>query len=70
MKNCELKLAAPLLISIYAAAGLLGLSHFTIRSWCHCKNIATHKLKPHLMIPRSEINRILRESLQPRDSAE
>lgn len=52
----------PLVVSVYEAARLLGLSEFTIRAWRRSKTIAYHKLGTRLMIPRAEIDRILIES--------
>jgi excisionase family DNA binding protein len=66
MKPCVQEPASPLLVSLSEAARLLGLSPFTVRDWCLSKKIASHKVFGRRMISRTEINRILSESLRPR----
>ncbi len=52
--------------SVSHAGEMLGLSPWTIRQWCYSGKIASHKLGTRLMVPHSEIERVLSESLRPR----
>ena len=52
--------------SVNNAGEQLGLSHWTIREWCYRGKLASHKIGTRLMVPQSEIDRIITESLRPR----
>lgn len=54
------------LLGVVEAAEELGLSHWTLRSWAYSGRLASHKLGTRLMIPRTEIDRIVAESERPR----
>jgi excisionase family DNA binding protein len=56
----------PINVSVYDAAYLMGISHFTVRAWCRSGKMAYRKLGTRLMIPQTEIERILSESLRDR----
>lgn len=48
------------------ASEQLGLSSWTLRRWAYDGKIASAKLGTRLMIPQSEIDRIVEESMRPR----
>lgn len=50
--------------SVEVAAGFLGLSHWTLRSWIKAGKIKSCKLGSQRMIPMSEVNRLISESMQ------
>lgn len=54
------------LLGVVEAADELGLSHWTLRAWAYSGRISSNKLGSRLMIPRSEIDRIIAESERPR----
>ena len=54
------------LLGVVEAADELGLSHWTLRAWAYSGRIASNKLGTRLMIPRTEIDRIVAESERPR----
>jgi excisionase family DNA binding protein len=53
------------LVSVAAAADRLGLSIWTLRAWCYAGKFASCKLGGRLLIPESEIERAITESLRP-----
>lgn len=59
-------LSAPKLISVQGAAAALGISVWTVRAWCYCGRISSHKLGKRLMVAQDELNRILAETERPR----
>jgi predicted site-specific integrase-resolvase len=60
---------SPQYLSPKMAAGLTGLSVWTWRSWCYSGRIASVKTgaekQARLLIPLSEIERVLNEGLRP-----
>ncbi len=58
--------ASPLLLSVYKAGEMLGLSPWTIRQWCYTGKIASYKIGTRLMVSQDSINEVLSESLRPR----
>ncbi len=58
--------ASPLLLSVYKAGEMLGLSHWTIRQWCYTGRIASYKIGTRLMVSQDSIDQLLSESLRPR----
>lgn len=54
------------LISIDKAADILGLSPWTIRAWITQGKITSAKLGARRLIPQSELDRLISESLVPR----
>lgn len=55
-----------LLLSVDEAASALGLSPWTIRAWISKGRIASAKLGTRRLIPQSELDRLIQESLVPR----
>jgi excisionase family DNA binding protein len=53
------------LVSVAAAADRLGLSVWTLRNWAYAGKLASCKLGGRLLIPESEIERAITESLRP-----
>jgi len=56
-------------VSVKDAASLLGVSHFMVRAWCRSGKMTHRKIGTRLLIPREEVERILRESLRPRNQS-
>lgn len=54
------------LLNVNAAAEQLGLSHWTLRAWAYAGKIASNKLGTRLMIPQSEVDRLISETERPR----
>jgi len=54
------------LLTVKEAAGVLGLSVWTLRGWAYAGKISSHKLGKRLMVSREELNRILAETERPR----
>lgn len=52
--------------NLTSASDQTGLSPWTIRRWAYTGKIASHKLGTRLMIPQSEIDRLITESERPR----
>jgi excisionase family DNA binding protein len=52
--------------SIEYAADILGLSPWTIRAWITQGKITSAKLGARRLIPQSELDRLIQESLVPR----
>ena len=59
-------LNTPRLMNLTSAAEQLGLSPWTIRAWAYSGKIASHKLGTRLMIPTSEIDRVIAKTERPR----
>jgi excisionase family DNA binding protein len=53
------------LLSIKDAAAILAVSHWTLRVWITQGKIASAKLGTRRLIPESEINKLLVESITP-----
>lgn len=53
------------LVPVAAVADRLGCSIWTIRGWAYAGKIASCKLGSRLMIPESEIDRLIAETLRP-----
>lgn len=57
-------------LSVQEAAVLTGLSPWTFRAWAYSGRVSSVKLgsgqRARLLIPRTEIDRILSEGLRPR----
>jgi excisionase family DNA binding protein len=53
------------LLSIDAAAKLLGLRAVTVRQWASARRIARVKLGRRVLIPSSEVERLIEQSLIP-----
>ena len=53
------------LVSIKDAAAILAVSHWTLRVWITQGKVASAKLGTRRLIPESEINKILAESITP-----
>lgn len=53
------------LVSIKEAAAILGVSHWTLRAWITQGKVASAKLGTRRLIPESEINKLLTESITP-----
>jgi len=53
------------LLPLQAVADRLGLSIWTIRNWCYAGKIASCKLGWRLMVPESECDRLIRETMRP-----
>jgi excisionase family DNA binding protein len=51
------------LIGVDKAAGILGLSPWTLRSWITKGKITSAKLGARRLIPQSELERLISESL-------
>ena len=54
--------------SVEVAAELLSLSPWTIRKWIAEKKISSCKLGSRRVIPKSEVTRLITESLAERES--
>jgi excisionase family DNA binding protein len=48
--------------NVNAAASRLGLSHWTVRSWCRSGRLEHYKLGSKIFIAASEINRVIDQS--------
>ena len=57
---------SPKLVGIRDASHYLGLSPWTIRSWCYSGKIASHKVGSRLMVSMEELERVIHESERPR----
>jgi len=57
--------SAERLVSVAEAAGRLGLSIWTLRNWAYAGKVASCKLGSRLLIPESEIERLISESMRP-----
>jgi excisionase family DNA binding protein len=53
------------LFSIHETADLLSLSRWTIRRWAQERRIVSHKLGSRILIPESEIVRLMTASRRP-----
>lgn len=51
--------------SVKDFARVLGVSVWTARAWAYSGRVASHKLGSRLMIPATEVDRILAETLRP-----
>jgi excisionase family DNA binding protein len=54
------------LVSVEKAADILGLSPWTVRAWVSKGKIGSAKLGSRRLIPQSELDRLISESLVPR----
>jgi len=54
-----------LLLSIDQAAARLGLRPVTVRQWASARRIARVKLGRRVLIPVSEVERVIEENLMP-----
>jgi excisionase family DNA binding protein len=54
-----------LLISVEEAARRLGLKQVTIRLWVACRKMTSVKLGRRVLIPESEIDRLIKQGLRP-----
>lgn len=54
------------LYGVEAAAAMLGLSVWTLRSWAYSGKIASHKIGNRLLISAEELAKIVQESERPR----
>jgi excisionase family DNA binding protein len=54
------------LYGVDAAAAMLGLSVWTLRSWAYSGKIASHKIGNRLLISAEELAKIVQESERPR----
>ncbi len=52
--------------NLTSASDQTGLSPWTLRRWAYAGRISSHKLGTRLMIPQSEIDRLITESERPR----
>lgn len=55
--------------SLTAASEQTGLSPWTWRRWAYDGKVTSHKVGTRLLIPQSEIDRVIRESCRPRLTA-
>jgi hypothetical protein len=55
----------PALISVSAFAGRMGISLSTARRLCYTRTVATVKLNRSLLIPVTEVDRLIQAHLQP-----
>ena len=62
----ELLQPVKLLHPVREAAGLLGISVWTLRKWAYQGNVTSIKIGAKLQIPESEIERLICEGLRPR----
>jgi excisionase family DNA binding protein len=53
------------LISMADASERLSLSIWTLRGWAYAGKVASCKLGSRLLIPESEVDRLINESLRP-----
>lgn len=51
------------LVRLTEASGQLNVSYWALRDWCHAGKVRYHRIGRLLMVPQSEISRILRESV-------
>jgi hypothetical protein len=66
MSNSTLTHASPRLLPVKGFAAQSGFSLWTIRQWAYSGRIASVKLgKGRLMIPASELDRLISENLRP-----
>lgn len=65
MKMREGKPVEPEFFSVNEAEVLSGLSRWTWRRWAYHGKISSVKVGPRLLIPKTEIDRIMAEGLRP-----
>lgn len=53
-------------LSVAEAEAWTGISRWTFRRWAYDGKIASHKLSRRLLIPVSEVRRVLAEGMRPR----
>jgi excisionase family DNA binding protein len=54
------------LISVKDFGALLGVSLWTVRGWAYKGRVASVKLGARMMIPTTELDRLIEENLRPR----
>ncbi len=54
------------LIGVAPAAEVLGISVWTLRSWCYRGRCSSFKMGDRLMLEEAELERIMNESERPR----
>jgi excisionase family DNA binding protein len=59
------RIAEPQLLSVVAAADLTGIASMTWRKYCYSGKIASVKIGDRLLIPRTEVQRIIDEGYRP-----
>jgi hypothetical protein len=53
------------LVNVVDAAGMLGLSPWTLRSWAYAGRVSSVKLGGRLLFERCELERIVSEATRP-----
>ena len=48
--------------NVEAAAGVLGVTHWTLRSWCRTGRLEHYKLGRKIFIAESELDRLISEA--------
>lgn len=56
----------PIALSVDDAEALTGVSKWTWRRWAYSGKVASSKLGKRLLIPTSEIHRLMQEGSRPR----
>ena len=54
------------LVSVYDAAEQTGLTHWAWRRWAALGRVSSAKLGRRLLIPASEVERVIAEGMRPR----
>jgi excisionase family DNA binding protein len=54
------------LLTVQAAADVIGLSVWTLRAWAYAGKVSSVKLGKRLLIPQSELDRLVSENTRPR----
>lgn len=62
----EKKVVEPDLLPIKDFAARLGVSIWTARGWAYSGRIASCKISRSLLIPTTEVSRLINENLRPR----
>ena len=55
----------PETVSVAVAEAMTGVSRWTWRRWCYSRRIASVKVGKRLLIPTTELRRVLAEGLRP-----
>jgi excisionase family DNA binding protein len=61
-----IEVPAPKFLPVKLFAALVGLSIWTIRQWAYSGKISSAKLGSRLMIPATELDRLMEETMRPR----